>query len=576
VNDPGTSSSRPITGWLNRLRESSFLPKRYRKLRRNIILLMLFVTIVPLSLLAVTNAIQYQKNILDQRVTPMRSVVSKATHSFELFLEERLSAIKFISASYSFDALSDPNTLNRIFRILRENYGGYVDLGLIDGRGIQVSYAGPYDLLNKDYSNQQWFREVQIRGIFVSEVFMGYREFPHIALAIQHLTDDGRFWVLRATMETQKFNNLISAMGLDPLSDAFLINKKGILQTDSRFYGKVLSELPLHITPGEAGTRVKEDVDALGHKVILVYSPLIKHDFTLVMVIPRTLIFQSWQTLKREMSYLYLISMLLIALVTFGSTHLLVKRIREADEKREAAFRELEYNQKLSSIGRLAAGVAHEINNPLSIINEKAGLIKDLVERDMHHDTAKLMRTVNPILQSVSRCRNITHRLLGFARRIGVQYEMLSINEVMVETLGFLEKEALYRNIHIENRLDENIPMISSDRGQLQQVFLNILTNAFSAVTDGGRVVITTREPDANTVAISIQDNGHGMSESTVRQIFEPFFTTKQGYGTGLGLSITYGIVKKLGGEIKVQSREGEGSIFTVYLPKKAPGDQNE
>lgn len=564
--------------WISLLkgnREKISLPKRYRKLRRNIIILMLIVTLVPLSFLAVANALQYQRNILDERINPMRSITSKATHSFELFLEERLSAIKFIAASYSFEELSDPKTLNRIFRILREKYGGYVDLGLINGQGIQVSYAGPYDLMNRDYSNQDWFREVQIRGTYVSDVFLGYRVFPHIALAVEHLTDEGKFWVLRATMDTQKFSNLISSMGLDPISDAFLINNKGILQTDSRFYGKVLTQCPLDIPTSETGTRVKEATDPNGRRILITYCSLIKHDFTLVTVIPRAIILQTWQTLKREMSYIYLVSVFLIFLVTFGSTHLMVRRIREADEKREAAFRELEYTQKLSSIGRLAAGVAHEINNPLAIINEKAGLIKDLVERDLHHDEEKLMRSVNPILKSVDRCRNITHRLLGFARRIGVQFEMLNINEVLIETLGFLEKEAQHRNIRIEYRLADDLPKISSDRGQLQQVFLNILTNGFAAVKDGGQVILTTWEKDKETIGISIQDNGYGMSENTIRQIFEPFFTTKKEYGTGLGLSITYGIVKKLGGDIKVQSREGEGSTFSVYLPKKAPGDQN-
>lgn len=571
-----------LSGWhrfrekVRNWRQQRRLPKRYRKLQRNIITLMLLVTIIPLTLMAVINSIQYQQNITAERINPMRSIASKATHSFELFLEERLSVIKFIASSYSYETLSDQKSLHRVFRILREKYGGYVDLGLINADGIQVSYSGPYDLLNKDYSNQDWFREVRVKGIFVSDVFMGYRKFPHIALAVQHITDDGNTWILRATMDTQKFANLISAMGMSPVSDAFLINNDGILQTDSRFYGKVLSPLPIEIPDREPGTHIMEETDPSDRKIFVIYSTLIKHDMTLVMVIPRPFILQSWHALMREMSYIYVISVLLIVFVTFGSTHRLVRRIREADEKREAAFRELEYTQKLSSIGRLAAGVAHEINNPLSIINEKAGLLKDLVEHDMHHDKDKLMRSVNPILQSVSRSRSITHRLLGFARRIEVQYEKLDVNQVLRETMGFLEKEAHHRSITVEQNLDENLPGISSDRGQLQQVLLNIITNAFAAVSDGGRVSFSTREIDKEHVAIAIADNGHGMSQDTIRQIFEPFFTTKKHYGTGLGLSITYGIVKKLGGDIKVDSTEGVGSTFTIHLPKKAPGGSNE
>jgi two-component system NtrC family sensor kinase len=154
---------------------------------------------------------------------------------------------------------------------------------------------------------------------------------------------------------------------------------------------------------------------------------------------------------------------------------------------------------------------------------------------------------------------------------------MLDINEVLRDTLGFLEKEAHHRNLNIEFKFDEQIPKISSDRGQLQQVILNMLTNAFAAVKDGGQIVLSTWEKDDQTVTLAIRDNGHGMTEEIMRQIFEPFFTTKKGYGTGLGLSITYGIIKKLGGEIKVDSKIDQGTTFTIFLPKTPPGEmENE
>jgi two-component system NtrC family sensor kinase len=253
----------------------------------------------------------------------------------------------------------------------------------------------------------------------------------------------------------------------------------------------------------------------------------------------------------------------------FQLTSILIRHIKESDEKRELAFREMQHSQKLSSIGRLAAGVAHEINNPLSIISEKAGLMKDLLTiQESFPEKEKFVSLVDAILKSVERCRDITHRLLGFARRMDVKIEILDLNDVIKETLSFLEKEALYRNVKIRLNLGENI-RISSDRGQLQQVFLNIINNAFEAVDEGGEVYIATWEPDMDTVAVTIRDNGKGMSEEVLKHIFEPFFTTKKGYGTGLGLAITYGIVKKLGGDIKVTSKEGEGTTFIVFLPKK-------
>lgn len=220
----------------------------------------------------------------------------------------------------------------------------------------------------------------------------------------------------------------------------------------------------------------------------------------------------------------------------------------------------------------MAAGVAHEINNPMAIIAEKAGLMRDLLEKDpefIHRE--KFLALTSSILQSVDRVKNITHRLLGFARRMDVQFQLLSLNEVVQEVLTFLEKEAFHRSIHLELDLAPNLPQIYSDKGQLQQVFLNILNNAFEAVSDGGRVSVRTWREGAEWVAVAVEDNGKGMSEEVMRHIFEPFFTTKKGYGTGLGLSITYGIVTRLGGKIQVKSKEGVGTTFTVILPLVAP-----
>jgi two-component system NtrC family sensor kinase len=183
----------------------------------------------------------------------------------------------------------------------------------------------------------------------------------------------------------------------------------------------------------------------------------------------------------------------------------------------------------------------------------------------------RFLQLTESIKQSVERCRNITHRLLGFARRMETRIEAIDLNGVIREVYGFMEKEAFHRSIEVRLELADDLPDVLADHGQLQQVFLNVLNNAFSAVDDGGEIVITTREHDKDFIAASIRDNGTGMSEETRQHIFDPFFSThRQGKGTGLGLSITYGIIQKLGGRIEVESEEGQGSTFNFVLPKKA------
>jgi len=550
--------------------EEGSSPLRYQALRRNITILMLVITIIPLALMAIINYHQYQSALKEEILSPLRVLVNKTKHSFDLFLAGQLSTVRFIASAYSYEDLSDEKNLNRIFRVLRREFPGFVDLGLIDSSGLQVSYAGPYDLKGKNYAQQEWFEHVKVTDHYVSDVFMGYRKFPHIAIAVRYTTESGQNWIVRATIDTARFDDLIASMGLDPNSDAFIINREGIFQTRSKFYGKVLGQCPIRVPPPSSEPNVIEQRDPKGREILLAYAYFARSDLILMVAKPRAEVLRAWYTLKSELLLVFIGSVLVIFIVVFRLTRALVNRMEESDRRRELAIREMQHSHRLSSIGRLAAGVAHEINNPMAIINEKAGLMKDFIEYTPNFpDKEKFLGPVSAIIQAVERCRNITHRLLGFARRMDVEIQILDVNEIVTEVVGFLEKEAMYRNIKLGLHLAKDLPRIASDRGQLQQVFLNILNNAFAAVSDGGTVSVATFEKDIDTIGLTFQDNGHGMSEETLKHIFEPFFTTKKGTGTGLGLSITYGIVKKLGGDIEVHSKRGTGTRFTIYLPKK-------
>jgi two-component system NtrC family sensor kinase len=237
----------------------------------------------------------------------------------------------------------------------------------------------------------------------------------------------------------------------------------------------------------------------------------------------------------------------------------------------EARFmeRQLIRSEKLASLGLLLSGIVHEINNPLAIINEKAGLMKDVVEFSgefEHRD--KFLDLSKSILNSVARAQVIIRRLLGFARRTDIKTETIHLNRLLEEVLEFLEKEAFHRRINVSLSFSPDLPALESDRGQLQQVFLNITKNAFEVVNDGGNVSIATRSKDPDTVHVIIADDGCGMTPEQVKQIFQPFFTSGKESGTGLGLYITHEIVSKnLGGEITVQSEQGKGTTFTVEIP---------
>ena len=249
-------------------------------------------------------------------------------------------------------------------------------------------------------------------------------------------------------------------------------------------------------------------------------------------------------------------------------------------KRSENALRESEQlllqAHKMEAIGRLAAGVAHEINNPLAVINENAGLMKDLLElsENIEQNKEKFIGTLDVIFENVNRCRTITHRLLGFARRTDISYAVINVNDAVREVIGFLEKEILYRNIHLKLNLREDLPSVVSDKGQLQQVLLNIINNAIDAVEKGGLIEVFTDIKDESAVRVAVRDNGDGIPEDIIKHIFEPFFTTKEkGKGTGLGLSISYGIMRKMGGIILVESKNDNGTTFIVEIPQKGGTD---
>jgi signal transduction histidine kinase len=283
---------------------------------------------------------------------------------------------------------------------------------------------------------------------------------------------------------------------------------------------------------------------------------------------PTDLLMQGWLTLRRKLVWFLAVSVIVILIVILAGTTYMVERIHDADAERLRVFRKAQYTNKMASIGRLAAGVAHEINNPLAIINEKAGLLLDVTAvSDDFPRKDKIVASVVSIIKSVERCSAITHRLLGFGKRMDVKMETIDLGSLIREVLTFLGKEASYRNITLTFDIPENLPCIESDRGQLQQVFLNIVNNAFDAVMDGGQIDIILREEDGDKVKTTISDDGEGISEENLKHIFDPFFSTKKEHGTGLGLSITYGIVDKLGGKISVRSEVGIGTSFFVVLP---------
>jgi PAS domain S-box-containing protein len=234
------------------------------------------------------------------------------------------------------------------------------------------------------------------------------------------------------------------------------------------------------------------------------------------------------------------------------------------ERKLEETHLQLVSSEKMASLGKLAAGIAHEINNPLGgILIYSSLMMEDLPEGDSKR------QDLERIVQEASRCKEIVKSLLEFARQTEPRMEPTDANRAITDDLFFLENQALFHNIRIIKKLDPLLPFVRGNAGQLKQVFMNIVVNAAEAIHGSGTLTITTsKSQERKTVLIEFTDTGEGIPEENLTRIFDPFFTTKDvGKGTGLGLATSYGIVEGHGGKIGVKSQVGEGTTFTIELP---------
>jgi len=263
----------------------------------------------------------------------------------------------------------------------------------------------------------------------------------------------------------------------------------------------------------------------------------------------------------------------------------LVSKIRQAremirwrqDQRKEAEFRkrmeqQMMITERLAALGTMATGVAHEINNPLAIIRESAGWMRLILGKEEMAAVprrADLERALNKIEMGVERAKRITHQLLGFVQKGDTISAEVDLPMLIEESLGMVEREAVHKGIEIVRDIQSLEKPVYSDPYQIRQVLLNLITNAVHATGDGGRITVALDSLQSG-VSIQIRDTGEGIPPAHMRKIFEPFFTTKcPGKGTGLGLFVTRGIVDRLGGSIEAESRPGEGSVFTVTLPRR-------
>lgn len=541
----------------------------FARLRRKLRWQMLFAYLTPLILISVVFHLQYNTTLREGIDNHLKSIADHQRNIVDLYLRERVANLR---SAFRFGApaiVEDRVDMRKLLGDLQQESPAFVDVGLFDSGGKLVAYAGPHkSLIGKNYSGESWWRRLQgqKRAHLISDVYLGFRRRPHFVIAVRHVLG-GRQWTIRASVDPKRFSEFVRRSYLIKNSDALIVNAQGKRQTIRRRVNG--SSQAIHVPKRNPTCQVQE-VTFRGRSYVTAYAWLTEHDWVLVVRVPESAAYAPLRRATYLLIGAILLAVLLIVVLVMRNSGRMVRKLEQADLARADLRGQLFHAAKLASVGEMAAGVAHEINNPLAIIYEETGMMKDSLDPQfaLKVDLDDFAERLDAIEEAALRGRSITRKLLAFARQHESGVEPTDLNVLLERVLKVKDTEFKVSNIETELQLEPDLPEVQINRNQLDQVVINLLNNAKDAMVDGGRITIKTRS-DANTVGFEIQDSGCGMTSEQLENAFFPFYTTKDvGKGTGLGLSISYGIVSSMDGSIDVDSEVGRGTTFTVSFPR--------
>ena len=534
----------------------------FRHLWIQVVMALLAVAIIPLVILS-RGMYAYGESVLRKNILSSLNVqVVNHRDAIDQFLGERTLDLALILDNSPGRHLEAAGVLEKVFASLRQRLPCFQDLGIVDGQGRHLAYVGPFSVENRNYGETDWFAAVMDRGVYISDVFMGFRLEPHFIIAVRQRSNDG-IRILRATVDARYFNARVSGLGGHPEADAFLLDRAGNYQTRPRAGRRLMA--PSGIDVGEPFEGVRSETVG---EIIRLTTWMARVPWLCVVQVRMPEAFAPLHKARTVMAYALGLSAALIVLTVVLTTNRLVALLESKRLSIGRLDRQLRRSSYLASSMDLSQGFFSELRDIQANIDASLAWTRDRAGRQ-GADPA-LAEGMAQIRRENARGRKALESLASFIRPEEAMVSTVELNGLMDELVAVLSGELRRRRIRIDRGPHGKEITVRSDRAKLRQVFLNLMQNALAAV-DADGVISVSMHGSSQGAAVTLVDSGPGIDPKDARRIFEPLFTTRRD-GTGLGLSICRDIMTELGGSVTMDARTGSGGVFIVTIPREMPG----
>ena len=533
----------------------------YRRAWKKVVAILIAAAFLPLVVIGGGMYFYMTRTIKHKTIETLQTETVSHKKGIDSFLTERTMDLKLISENKNLSKMISPGTIEHALSVLQNQLPCFQDLGVIGQAGDHLAYTGPYDLATKNYSDTFWFKAVMARGVYVSDVFTGFRNEPHFIIAVRR-NEGKNTWILRATIMSGLFDNIVTQVAGNRKGDAYLINSKGEFQTNPRNGGGLMMKSLISPLGHFKGVRVDEKGSTITLTTWLETVPWLS-----VVSVDKRDLFEESRKVQIISFFVVLLSGFLIIPSILLTTDSLVSMLEEKRKSKHRLDSRLRRTAFLASSMKLSRGVFSDLNDILSNIHVTATLMKEQPGQT-NFGEADLM--AEQIFSESIRGKNLIDGFIRFVAPKDPVIMDLNIHMILNRIIVFLKTSLIEKNIGVITNFQDGLSPVRSDVTVLRQVFSNLLLNASAVVGANGSIWVSTTMQE-NFVRILVSDNGPALRNADIERIFDLQHLTERG-DWGFGLAISRFIMERIGGKISVRNKEEHGVVFEVQVPEEFMG----